>query len=84
MKCFYKFPVAKRFVVVCINEYDPVDLCSLCSLKGVPLAYDEVSLLRQHGDIYDDNGYIHLDIQANFVVFQPQRGQKLLVRGKLC
>ncbi|XP_042166177.1 DNA-directed RNA polymerase I subunit RPA43 [Oncorhynchus tshawytscha] len=48
------------------------------SLKGVPLAYDEVSLLGQHGDIYDDNGYIHLDIQANFVVFQPQRGQKLL------
>ncbi|XP_055749413.1 DNA-directed RNA polymerase I subunit RPA43 [Salvelinus fontinalis] len=48
------------------------------SLKGVPLAYDEVSLLGQHGDIYDDNGYIHLDIQANFVIFQPQRGQKLL------
>ncbi|XP_041740606.2 DNA-directed RNA polymerase I subunit RPA43 [Coregonus clupeaformis] len=48
------------------------------TLKGVPLAYDDVSLLQQHGEIYDDNGYIHLDIQANFVIFQPQRGHKLL------
>ncbi|XP_010871627.1 DNA-directed RNA polymerase I subunit RPA43 [Esox lucius] len=48
------------------------------SLKGVPLAYDEVCVLGQHGDIYDDSGYIHLDIQANFVVFQPRKGQKLL------
>ncbi|KAJ7991632.1 hypothetical protein DPEC_G00285910 [Dallia pectoralis] len=48
------------------------------SLKGVPLAYDDVSVLGQHGDIYDDSGYIHLNIQASFVVFQPKKGQKLL------
>ncbi|XP_029920036.1 DNA-directed RNA polymerase I subunit RPA43 [Myripristis murdjan] len=48
------------------------------SLKGVPLAYDNIRILGQHGDIYDDNGYIHMDIEANFVVFQPKRGQKLL------
>ncbi|KAL0962046.1 hypothetical protein UPYG_G00335040 [Umbra pygmaea] len=47
-------------------------------LMGVPLAYDDIFVLGQHGDIYDDNGHIHLDIQANFVVFQPKKGQKLL------
>ncbi|XP_071368606.1 DNA-directed RNA polymerase I subunit RPA43 [Centroberyx affinis] len=48
------------------------------SLKGVPLAYDNIRILGQHGNIYDDNGYIHMDIEANFVVFQPTQGQKLL------
>ncbi|KAM4629911.1 DNA-directed RNA polymerase I subunit RPA43 [Polymixia lowei] len=47
-------------------------------LKGVPLAYDNIKILGQHGDIYDDNSYIHMDIEASFVVFQPKRGQKLL------
>lgn len=28
----------------------------------------------------DDGGYIHMDIIADFIVFQPQKGQKLLVR----
>ncbi|XP_071356725.1 DNA-directed RNA polymerase I subunit RPA43 [Trachinotus anak] len=48
------------------------------SLKGVPLAYDNIRIAGQHGDIYDDNGYIHMDIEANFIVFQPKKGQKLL------
>ncbi|KAK5603064.1 hypothetical protein CRENBAI_009833 [Crenichthys baileyi] len=48
------------------------------SLHGVPLAYDNIRITTQHGDIYDDSGYIHMDIEANFVVFQPQKGQKLL------
>ncbi|XP_029370085.1 DNA-directed RNA polymerase I subunit RPA43 [Echeneis naucrates] len=47
-------------------------------LKGVPLAYDGVRIVGPHGDIYDDNGYIHMDIEANFIVFQPKKGQKLL------
>lgn len=48
------------------------------SLHGVPLAYDDIRIATQHGDIYDDSGYIHMDIQANFIVFQPRKGQKLL------
>ncbi|CAB1443070.1 unnamed protein product [Pleuronectes platessa] len=48
------------------------------SLKGVPLAYDNISIVRQHGDIYDDSSYIHMDIEANFILFQPTVGQKLL------
>lgn len=46
----------------------------------MPLAYDNIRIARRHGDIYDDNGYIHMDIEANFIVFQPKNGQKLLVR----
>ncbi|KAM4724925.1 DNA-directed RNA polymerase I subunit RPA43 [Anableps anableps] len=48
------------------------------SLHGVPLAYDNIRIATQHGDIYDDSGYIHMDIEANFIVFQPKKGQKLL------
>ncbi|KAF3707547.1 DNA-directed RNA polymerase I subunit RPA43 Twist neighbor protein [Channa argus] len=48
------------------------------SLRGVPLAYDNIKIVSQHGDIYDDNGYIHMDIEANFIVFQPKKGQRLL------
>ncbi|XP_073319601.1 DNA-directed RNA polymerase I subunit RPA43 [Pagrus major] len=48
------------------------------SLKGVPLAYDNIRIMGQNGHIYDDSGYIHMDIEANFVVFQPRKGQKLL------
>ncbi|KAI1902515.1 hypothetical protein AGOR_G00045550 [Albula goreensis] len=48
------------------------------SLKGVPLAYDSIKVLGQNGDIYDDNGFIHMNIEASFVVFQPKRGQKLM------
>ncbi|XP_034747248.1 DNA-directed RNA polymerase I subunit RPA43 [Etheostoma cragini] len=48
------------------------------SLKGVPLAYDNIRIVSQHGGIYDDSSYIHMDIEAHFIVFQPQRGQTLL------
>lgn len=57
-----------------------LDLVDSRSLKGVPLAYDNIRIVGQHGDIYDDSGYIHMNIEANFVVFQPEKGQKLLVR----
>lgn len=50
------------------------------SLKGVPLAYDNIRILGQYGDIINDSGYIHMDVVAEFIVFQPQKGQKLLVR----
>lgn len=48
-------------------------------MKGVPLAYDRVRIVGPQGDIYDDSGYVHMDIQADFIVFQPRKGQKLLV-----
>lgn len=51
------------------------------SLNGVPLAYDSIRVVGQHGHIYDDSGFIHMDIEANFIVFQPKTGQKLLVRN---
>ncbi|KAK1785515.1 hypothetical protein P4O66_018874 [Electrophorus voltai] len=51
---------------------------SLLSLKGVPLAYDGIKVLGRHGDIFDDQGYIHLNIEASFVVFKPRNGEKLL------
>ncbi|XP_030596999.1 DNA-directed RNA polymerase I subunit RPA43-like [Archocentrus centrarchus] len=50
-------------------------------MNGVPLAYDNIRIVGQLGDIYDDNGYIHVDVEANFIVFQPQKGQKL--QGKV-
>lgn len=51
-----------------------------CRLKGVPLAYDNIRILGHYGDIVDDSGYIHMDVMADFIVFQPEKGQKLLVR----
>ncbi|KAG7457439.1 hypothetical protein MATL_G00227270 [Megalops atlanticus] len=48
------------------------------SLKGVPMAYDSIRVLGQHGDIHDDNGFIHMNIEASFVIFRPKRGQKLV------
>ncbi|KAM6900023.1 DNA-directed RNA polymerase I subunit RPA43 [Xenentodon cancila] len=48
------------------------------SLNGVPLAYDNIQIVGRRGDIYDDSGYIHMDIEASFIVFQPEKGQKLL------
>ncbi|TNN62336.1 DNA-directed RNA polymerase I subunit RPA43 [Liparis tanakae] len=48
------------------------------SLKGVPLAYENIRIVGPHGNIFDDSGYIHMDVEANFIVFQPENGQKLL------
>ncbi|XP_006636257.2 DNA-directed RNA polymerase I subunit RPA43 [Lepisosteus oculatus] len=48
------------------------------SLKGVPLAYDNIKVVGEHGHIYDDQGYIHMNIEASFVIFQPKKGQKLV------
>ncbi|KAL7826880.1 hypothetical protein AOLI_G00320890 [Acnodon oligacanthus] len=47
-------------------------------LKGVPLAYDHIKVLEPHGKIVDDQGFIHLDIVASFVVFKPRKGEKLV------
>ncbi|KAM5303857.1 DNA-directed RNA polymerase I subunit RPA43 [Glossophaga mutica] len=48
------------------------------SLSGVPIAYDNIKVVGELGDIYDDQGYIHLNIEADFVIFCPEPGQKLM------
>lgn len=48
------------------------------SLLGVPIAYDNIKVVGELGDIYDDQGHIHLNIEADFVIFCPEPGQKLL------
>ncbi|XP_061884811.1 DNA-directed RNA polymerase I subunit RPA43-like [Entelurus aequoreus] len=47
-------------------------------LEGVPVAYDHLRIVGQQGSIHDDSGYIHMDIQADFIIFQPTKGQRLL------
>ncbi|KFO94659.1 DNA-directed RNA polymerase I subunit RPA43, partial [Buceros rhinoceros silvestris] len=48
------------------------------SLQGVPVAYDNIKVLSELGDIYDDQGFIHLNIEADFVIFSPKKGKKLV------
>ncbi|XP_007505471.2 DNA-directed RNA polymerase I subunit RPA43 [Monodelphis domestica] len=48
------------------------------SLRGVPVAYDNLKIVGELGDIYDDQGHVHLNVEADFVVFCPERGQRLL------
>ncbi|XP_040599205.1 DNA-directed RNA polymerase I subunit RPA43 [Mesocricetus auratus] len=48
------------------------------SLLGVPIAYDNIRVVGELGDIYDDQGHIHLNIEADFVIFSPEPGQKLM------
>ncbi|XP_059366153.1 DNA-directed RNA polymerase I subunit RPA43-like [Carassius carassius] len=48
------------------------------SLKGVPMAYDHIKVVGPHGDIYDDQGFIHLHVEASFVVFKPKKASKLV------
>lgn len=49
------------------------------SLQGVPVAYDNVKVVGELGDIYDDQGFIHLNIEADFIIFSPKKGKKLMV-----
>ncbi|NWY04974.1 RPA43 polymerase, partial [Nothoprocta ornata] len=48
------------------------------SLQGVPLAYDNIKVVGELGDIYDDQGFIHLNIEADFIIFSPKKGKKLV------
>ncbi|XP_061852642.1 DNA-directed RNA polymerase I subunit RPA43 isoform X1 [Colius striatus] len=50
------------------------------SLQGVPVAYDNIKVVGELGDIYDDQGFIHLNIEADFVIFSPKKGKKLVDR----
>ncbi|NXY01465.1 RPA43 polymerase, partial [Pteruthius melanotis] len=48
------------------------------SLQGVPVAYDNIKVVGELGDIYDDQGFIHLNIEADFIIFSPTKGKKLV------
>ncbi|NP_001007154.1 DNA-directed RNA polymerase I subunit RPA43 [Danio rerio] len=48
------------------------------SLDGVPVAYDNIKVVGQHGNIYDDQGFIHFNIEASFVIFRPKNGSRLM------
>ncbi|NXS67057.1 RPA43 polymerase, partial [Pandion haliaetus] len=48
------------------------------SLQGVPLAYDNIRVVGELGDIYDDQGFVHLNVEADFVIFSPKKGKKLV------
>ncbi|XP_021244132.1 DNA-directed RNA polymerase I subunit RPA43 [Numida meleagris] len=48
------------------------------SLQGVPVAYDNVKVVGELGDIHDDQGFIHLNVEANFVIFSPKKGKKMV------
>ncbi|XP_065275674.1 DNA-directed RNA polymerase I subunit RPA43-like [Emys orbicularis] len=48
------------------------------SLSGVPVAYDNIRVVGELGDIYDDQGFIHFNIEADFVIFTPKKGKKLV------
>ncbi|NXU04504.1 RPA43 polymerase, partial [Buphagus erythrorhynchus] len=48
------------------------------SLQGVPVAYDNIKVVGELGDIYDDQGFIHLNVEADFIIFSPTKGKKLV------
>lgn len=47
------------------------------------MAYDDIRITNALGNIIDDLGAVHLDIEANFIVFTPKPGKKLVV-CKIC
>ena len=50
-----------------------------CSLDGVLIAFDNVRRLQRTGHLIEHRPHIHLDIQADFIVFQPSIGAILKV-----
>ncbi|NXC38332.1 RPA43 polymerase, partial [Penelope pileata] len=48
------------------------------SLQGVPVAYDNVRVVGELGDIHDDQGFIHLNVEADFVIFSPKKGKNMV------
>lgn len=49
----------------------------------MPVAYDNIKVVGELGDIYDDQGFVHLNIEADFVIFSPKKGKKLVVCKRL-
>lgn len=68
-----------RFAVGGGGGSDPQLTVLLPSLQGVPVAYDNVKVVGELGDIHDDQGFIHLNVEADFVIFSPKKGKKMVV-----
>ncbi len=50
-------------------------------MRGAPLAFGNIKLVKNRGRIFEDEPSIHLNIQADFVVFKPQVKILRLVRA---
>uniref|UniRef100_A0A8C4R840 DNA-directed RNA polymerase subunit n=1 Tax=Eptatretus burgeri TaxID=7764 RepID=A0A8C4R840_EPTBU len=46
--------------------------------SGALMAYGNIKLVKGCGDILDDQGVVHMDIQADFVIFNPKCDDKLM------
>jgi len=57
-----------------LNMYYP-------ELNGILMGYDKLKLKKRTGNILNDQPYIHIDIQADFYLFVPQKGVTL--RGRV-
>jgi len=45
-----------------------------CSISGVPVAYRSVRLVENYGYLMDDQPYIHVDVNVEYIVFCPRVG----------
>lgn len=57
-----------------INKYYP-------ELKGILMGYNKIKLKKRDGSISNDQPFIHIDVQADFYIFNPRKGVKL--RGRV-
>ncbi|KFO79069.1 DNA-directed RNA polymerase I subunit RPA43, partial [Cuculus canorus] len=48
------------------------------SLQGVPVAYDNIKVVGELRGIYDNQVFIHLNIEGDFIIFSPKKGKKLV------
>ncbi|XP_013402576.2 DNA-directed RNA polymerase I subunit RPA43-like [Lingula anatina] len=46
-------------------------------MEGVLIAFDNVRLLQNTGNVIESQPWVHMDIQADFIVFQPGKGSVL-------
>jgi len=54
---------------------DDLSLCLYnCSISGVPVAYRSVQLVENYGYLMDDQPYIHVDVNVEYIVFCPREG----------
>jgi len=57
-----------------INKYYP-------ELKGILMGYNKIKLKKRDGSISNDQPFIHIDVQADFYIFNPRKGVTL--RGRV-
>jgi len=50
-------------------------------LKGILMGYNKIKLKKRDGGITNDQPFIHIDVQAEFYIFNPKKGVAL--RGRV-